>query len=277
VSTPGSDGDGKAKNQNPGRIAVDLQEQRQLDLTRQVKMVKARTRPWRAIIALVLAIAASAVSYAAGHRLHDLFEPGHTGKSIVAASAAGAFLVFGLAAVVGLAGKSRQLLQPVAGSAHAAIVRYTIVLAGAILTLTMALALVKIPVGQLIVGGALTTILIGIAAQQSLSNVFAGIVLLLARPFGVDDSVLLRSGALGGLLEGTVTEIGIAYVQLDTDTGIMSLPNSQVLAAGVSRRPVAAQHGDRPDGQPLPPPADPRAAGTLPASLGSVSDATTRT
>jgi hypothetical protein len=108
------------------------------------------------------------------------------------------------------------------------------VLAGLILTLIVTLALFKVPVTQLIVGGALTTILIGIAAQQSLSNVFAGIVLLLSRPFIVGDDIRLRSGAMGGLLEGTVTEIGITYLRLDTADGQMSLPNSQVLAAAIN-------------------------------------------
>ena len=37
---------------------MDLQEKRQLDLARQVAKVKAHTRPWRAIIALVLAVLA---------------------------------------------------------------------------------------------------------------------------------------------------------------------------------------------------------------------------
>ena len=68
------------------------------------------------------------------------------------------------------------------------------VLAGAILTFVIALALFKVPVGQLIVGGALTTILIGIAAQQSLGNIFAGLVLLLSRPFNVGEAIQLRSG-----------------------------------------------------------------------------------
>jgi small-conductance mechanosensitive channel len=237
---------------------VDLQEQRQLDLAEQVAKVRKRTRPWRAIIALVLAIVAACVSYAAGHRLPDFFEPGQLGRSIAAVAAAGAFLLFGLAAVLGLAGQARQVLQPVMGSAHAAVVRYSIVLVGTVTTITITLALFKIPVGQLIVGGALTTILIGIAAQQSLSNVFAGIVLLLSRPFNVGDPVMLRSGALGGQLEGTVTEIGITYVRLETDTGVMSLPNSQVLAAAVSRRATAAQRGSRPDAQLLPPSAPAR-------------------
>jgi small-conductance mechanosensitive channel len=245
---------------------VDLQEKRKLDLAEQVaSKVKAHTRPWRAIISLVLALVAAGVSYAAGHRLRSLLEPGHLGDTVVAASAAGAFLLFGFAAVVGLAGQSRHALQPVTGSAHAAVIRYTIVLIGAVVTLVVTLALFKIPVGQLIVGGALTTILIGIAAQQSLGNVFAGIVLLLSRPFSVGDPIMLRSGALGGQLEGTVTEIGITYVRLDTGTGVMSLPNSQVLAAGVSRRATAGRTGS-PDGQQLPPPGAEARDGGSPAS-----------
>jgi hypothetical protein len=52
----------------------------------------------------------------------------------------------------------------------------------------------------------------------------------------VGETIQLRSGAMGGLMDGVVTEIGIIYVRLDTADGPMSLPNSQVLAAAVSRR-----------------------------------------
>jgi small-conductance mechanosensitive channel len=216
---------------------VDLHEQRQLDeMARQMAKVKARTRPWRAIIALVLAVAAGIVASVAGRDFEYWTGHGHTGSKLVAAVAAVLFCLFALVAILALARRTRQALQPVAGSAHAAVVRYSIVLFGAILTLAIGLALFKIPVGQLIVGGALTTILIGIAAQQSLSNVFAGLVLLLSRPFNVGETIQLRSGAMGGLIDGMVTEIGITYVRLDTADGPMSLPNSQVLAAAVSRR-----------------------------------------
>jgi small-conductance mechanosensitive channel len=216
---------------------VDLHEQRQLDeMARQMANVRARTRPWRAIIALVLAAAAGIVASVAGRDFEYWTGHGHTGSKLVAAVAAVLFCLFALIAILALARRTRQALQPVAGSAHAAVVRYSIVLFGAILTLAIGLALFKIPVGQLIVGGALTTILIGIAAQQSLSNVFAGLVLLLSRPFNVGETIQLRSGAMGGLIDGVVTEIGITYVRLDAADGPMSLPNSQVLAAAVSRR-----------------------------------------
>ena len=227
------------------RIAVDLQEKRQLDLAKQVASVKARARPWRAIIFSVLAVAAAAISYVAGRHLDSLFQPGHLAGSIAAASAAVAFFIFATVAVVSLASRARETLESVTGSAHAAVVRYTIVLLGAILTIAITLVLLKVPVGQLLVGGAFVTIIITIAGQQSLSNVFAGLVLLLSRPFQVGDAILLRSGALSGQLEGTVTEIGITYLRLDTGNGVMMLlPNSQVLAAAVSRQAPAPRPGE---------------------------------
>jgi small-conductance mechanosensitive channel len=83
-------------------------------------------------------------------------------------------------------------------------------------------------------------VFVGIAAQQSLGNVFAGIVLLLAHPFRVGDAIRLRAGALGGQLDGTVVDIGITYVRLDTGGSIMSVPNSQVLNAIVGPVPPPA-------------------------------------
>jgi small-conductance mechanosensitive channel len=222
---------------------VDLQEKRQLDLAKQVASVKARARPWRAIIFSVLAVVAAAISYAFGRHLDSLFEPGHLASSIAAASAAAAFFVFATVAVVSLARRARETLQSVTGSAHAAVVRYAIVLVGAIFTISITLALLKVPVGQLLVGGAFATIIITIAGQQSLSNIFAGLVLLLSRPFQVGEMIVLRSGALSGQLEGTVTEIGITYLRLDTGNGPVLVPNSQVLAAAVSHGTPAPRPG----------------------------------
>ena len=220
---------------------MDLQEKRQLDLVKQAASVRARARPWRAIIFSVLAVAAACASWAFGHDLKSLFEPGHLGNSIAATLAAVAFLVFASIAVVSVASRTRERLQSVTGSAHAGVVRYVIVLIGVILTIGITLALLKVPVGQLFIGGAFATIIITIAGQQALSNIFAGLVLLLSRPFQVGDVIQLRSGALSGQIEGTVTEIGITYLRLDTGDNVMSLPNSQVLAAAVTRPPPAPE------------------------------------
>jgi Mechanosensitive ion channel, beta-domain len=217
---------------------VDLQDQSPLEIANQMATkVKKHARPWRAIIALVLAIASAAVAGATGVGVRNVFKTGHhappVASRIVWASATAAFCFFAVIAIVGLAGKARDVLSPRTGTGHAAVVRYAILLTGAVIMALSLLALLKIPVTQLLVGGAVTTIFIGIAAQQSLGNVFAGLVLLMSRPFMVGDTIVLRSGSLGGQLTGTVTEIGLTYLRLETDDGVLSLPNSQVLASGV--------------------------------------------
>jgi small-conductance mechanosensitive channel len=209
----------------------------QLDLSEQVAKVRAKARPWRSIIALVLAIISGSASAWAHRGFRDFLTGEHVPKQIIAAVAAIAFCVFASIATYGLSGKARDVLTPRTGTAHAAIVRYALVLIGAFTTLIVTLQLFRIPVGQLVLGGALTSVFVGIAAQQSLSNVFAGLVLLVARPFRVGDAVRFRAGALGGELEGTVTEIGITYVRLFSGGTVLSVPNSQVLNAVVGPVP----------------------------------------
>ena len=206
----------------------------QIDLSAQVAKVRAKTRPWKSIIALILAIGAAVTAGWAHHRFSTTDE---SVSWVITATMAIAFCVFASAATIGLSGKARSVLEPVMGTAHAAIVRYALVLVGAVTTLIVTLVLFGVPVGQLLLGGALTSVFVGIAAQQALSNVFAGIVLLLARPFRVGDAIRMRAGALSGEVDGTVTEIGITYVRLSTVTGMLSVPNSQVLNAVIGPLP----------------------------------------
>jgi small-conductance mechanosensitive channel len=216
---------------------MHLQDGPQLDLSAQVAKVREKTRPWKSIIALVLAIGAAATSEWAHGNFSHFFANRNISSQLIAAGTAAAFCVFGCIATYGLSGEARSVLEPRAGAAHAAVVRYALLLIGAFTTLVVTLVLFAVPVGQLVLGGALTSVFVGIAAQQALGNVFAGIVLLLTRPFRVGDAIRLRAGALGGQLDGTVTEIGITYVRLDTGTSIMAVPNSQVLNAVVGPLP----------------------------------------
>lgn len=224
-----------------------------IDLSAQVELVKRKTRPWKSIIALVLAIAVAVVSEQARNAIrdpaHTIFYATHLKDliyRIIAAGTAVLFLIFGCIATFSLAGKAKELLQPRASASHAAVVRYAILIIGAFTTLVLALELFGVPIGQLVLGGALTSVFVGIAAQQALGNVFAGLVLQFARPFHVGDAVRLRAGALGGTLDGVVIDIGITYVRFDTDGSVMSVPNSQVLNAVVGPIP------QEPEEQPSP-------------------------
>ncbi len=218
---------------------MHLQDGPQLDLSAQVAKVKAKTRPWKSIIALAFAIVAAITSGWAHHDFNRYFDADHVPNQIIAAAAAAAFCVFACIATYGLAGNARSVLERRTSRSHAAVVRYALLLVGGFTTLVITLLLFSVPVSQLVLGGALTSVFVGIAAQQALSNVFAGIVLLLAHPFRVGDAIRLRAGALGGSgqIEGTVTEIGITYVRLDSSGSIMSIPNSQVLNAVVGPLP----------------------------------------
>ena len=250
-----------------------MRDVRQIDLSAQVERVKRKTRPWKSIIALLLAIAAAVISHQARNNArnnsHIFFTASHLTNQFIANGAAALFGIFGISATYGLAGQSRQLLEPKVGTAHAGIIRYAILIVGAFTTLLITLVLFDVPVGQLVLGGALTSVFVGIAAQQALGNVFAGLVLLIARPFRVGDTIRLRAGALGGTLDGIVTDIGITYVRLYTEGTVMSVPNSQVLNAVVGPVPPKPDQDEPPvvadgksgtpgaPGQPQPGPAGP--------------------
>jgi small-conductance mechanosensitive channel len=234
-------------------------QERQNDLSAHVERVKRKTRPWKSIIALVLAVASAIISSVAHGKSHAIVSLSDPIYQIVWACAAVAFLIFGSMATFGLARQAGQLLEPRVGMAYSGIVRYAILIVGAFITLVMTLRLFGVPVSQLVLGGALTTIVVSIAAQQALGNVFAGLVLMLARPFKVGDAIRLRAGALGGSgrLDGMVTDIGITYVRIETGVGVVSIPNSQVLNAVVGPIPPDDGNGAQAlavgDGTPGPP------------------------
>jgi small conductance mechanosensitive channel len=87
--------------------------------------------------------------------------------------------------------------------------------------------------GTLAVGGAFTAVIVGLAAQQTIGNLIAGTVLLSARPFRVGDQVRFQAGALAGVVEGTVSSLGLLYTTLAQGEDRIMVPNSVVLSAAV--------------------------------------------
>jgi small-conductance mechanosensitive channel len=223
---------------------MDLQERRQLDRAARMSRVRAKARPWRSILALILAIAGAVaaqfwgISVAAAQHHMPAYHavsvlPGYQVEKLIWISGLAAFFVFGISATIGLAARTRSGLQPLIGQAHAGVLRYVLLLAGLFAIATITLAILGVSPDRLVVGGAVTGVLIGIAAQQSLANLFAGLVLLFASPFRVGDRVRFRAGALSGEIEGFVTDLSLTYVRLETAEGRVLLPNAQALAAAV--------------------------------------------
>ena len=85
----------------------------------------------------------------------------------------------------------------------------------------------------LALGGAFTAVVLGLAAQQTLGNLIAGMVLLSARPFRVGERVRLQTGGLAGQTEGVVSSLGLLYTTLARGEDRIMVPNSVVLSAAI--------------------------------------------
>ena len=117
--------------------------------------------------------------------------------------------------------------------ATAGTVGFLVRLVTVLVALIVALRVAGIEARTLALGGAFTAVILGLAAQQTLGNLFAGTVLLSARPFRVGERVRLQGGPLAGPLEGTVSSLGLLYTTFATGEDSIMVPNSVVLNVAV--------------------------------------------
>jgi small-conductance mechanosensitive channel len=117
--------------------------------------------------------------------------------------------------------------------ATAGTVGFLVRLVTIVLSLLVALAVAGIKARTLALGSAFTAVILGLAAQQTLGNLFAGTVLLSARPFRVGERVRLQGGPLAGQIEGTVSSLGLLYTTFATGDDSIMVPNSVVLNVAV--------------------------------------------
>lgn len=101
------------------------------------------------------------------------------------------------------------------------------------LVLLVALRTAGLDARTLTLGGAFTAVILGLAAQNTLGNVLAGMLLLSARPFRVGDRVRFQAGGLAGQVEGTVMGLGLLYVTLAQGEDVIMLPNNVAMSSAV--------------------------------------------
>lgn len=117
--------------------------------------------------------------------------------------------------------------------ATAGTVGFLVRLAFVLIATVVALRFAGLTSRQVAVGGAFTAVIFALAAQQTLGNLFAGIVLLSARPFRVGERVRMQGGPLAGTVEGVVSSLGLLYTVLATGADQVMVPNSVVLNVAV--------------------------------------------
>jgi small conductance mechanosensitive channel len=116
--------------------------------------------------------------------------------------------------------------------ATAGTVGFLIRLVAVIATLLGAINIAGVSAQVVAVGGAFTAVVVGLAAQPLLGNLFAGMVLLTAQPFRLGERIRLQAGAIG-VQDGTVSALGLLYTTLTRGANKILIPNSLVLAAVV--------------------------------------------
>jgi small-conductance mechanosensitive channel len=212
---------------------------------------EARPQLGRAALWLVVLGAAVVVGLAFGQLRDRQFgavtQEATTSEIAIRIGALAVAVIAGILFVRALTAAVRSGLQPHDGQRHMAPVGLVISVLGYGGIAVCVIALLEKPVGGLLLGGAVTGVLLGIAAQQVLANFFAGLVLLMVRPFTIADDIVLKSGPLGGEYEGLVTDMGLFYVKLSTHTGPVALPNAGVLAAAVGPGVRAAEEPEEGD------------------------------
>lgn len=120
-------------------------------------------------------------------------------------------------------------LDPATAGTLGFLIRLITIAAVVILSLRIA----GIDARALAVGGAFTAVVLGLAAQQTLGNLFAGMVLLSTRPFRVGERVKVIGGAVGGEIEGTVGSLGLFYTTMVRGSNRTMIPNSILLQLAV--------------------------------------------
>jgi small conductance mechanosensitive channel len=144
-----------------------------------------------------------------------------------------AFVILGVSAIRSAGRDIVALSQTRVGAPAATILRFIATTAGYLLIVFGLLSLLNVNPASLLVGSALIGAILGLAAQQTLGNYFAGMVLLIARPYDPGDRVTIHNGGMGGEFTGTVVDAGVMYTVLLTDVGEVKLPNSGVLASAI--------------------------------------------
>lgn len=198
-----------------------------------------RRKLLRAALAALVAVVGSVVA-----GFGDIKDPSHA-LGFIAPAVIGAIIVLlgGWVAVSALASATREGIGEAAGEARGVTLAKMVSVAGYAIVILWTLSALGVGIQALLLGGALTGVVLGIAAQQTLGNIFAGLVLLVVRPFVVGQNTVIKSTL--GEYKGRVDNVGLFYVTMQTPGGRVDVPNAVALASAVGPG-ASANPGEEP-------------------------------
>ncbi|QXJ27862.1 putative integral membrane protein [Saccharolobus shibatae B12] len=145
----------------------------------------------------------------------------------------------------------RNRLGNVIGYDNASSVSFVVRLIGYIIALVGFFVLVRVSLGAALAAGGFAGLVLGLASQDVLSNIFGGIMLVISRPYKVGDRVTISTWQYGLIAPtyppkffsndflipgytGTVTDISLLYTTIFTDDQVpVKIPNSIMIQAAI--------------------------------------------
>jgi small conductance mechanosensitive channel len=200
---------------------------RQAGLGSEIDRVGARRGQGEALVALLL-IAAVLVGFAERRTLFPGYGTEVRIATVVLLVVLGWALARSLGRGVGPA-LYRRLEPGTAGT-----IGFLVRLLTMVAMVVVALRIAGLKPGTLAVGGAFTAVVVGLAAQQVLGNLLAGVVLLSNRPFRVGERIRLQGGVLAGEADGVVGQLGLFYTTLVSGADRILVPNGILLQCAVT-------------------------------------------
>jgi small-conductance mechanosensitive channel len=202
-------------------------EWREVGLGSEIDAARALRYKEGAALAIVLI---AAVLFVFSHR-KTLF-PGHGQEVRIVTAVLLVLLGWSLARSLGrgFAPMLYRRLDP----ATAGTVGFLLRLLTIVIAITVALRIAGVHGSALIVGGGFTAVVVGLAAQQILGNMLAGIVLATNRPFRVGDRLRLQGGVLAGQIDGVVGSLGLFYTTLVSGADRILVPNGVLIQCAVT-------------------------------------------
>lgn len=85
-------------------------------------------------------------------------------------------------------------------------------------------------------------------AHRTVASIFAGVTLLVVRPYAAGERVRIQSPIDGCLIDVVIVRIGLANTTLAADTGLLVVPNHRMLR----NPPTTARPAEQPCPEPCP-------------------------
>lgn len=130
------------------------------------------------------------------------------------------------------------------GPSRAARFRFLVNLLIGVIIIALALTVAGVDPTAVLLGGTFLGLVLGLAAQTVLANLFAGLAITVSRPYEVGERITLAVSTYPAIwpsypheqlipgYTGTVQEIGMMYTALTDDSGVpMRIPNSIMITA----------------------------------------------